>query len=414
MAYPTAGSALTPFISLVAGLALASAGAAASSAATSASTVCDAVPHDAVVALLFGDANGQLNSHWEEPDDAHGECRWEARPADSRDVRRMTLERTRYADAAQASAALARETGGDTAPSEAVTRDPADALARPGPFAVAARHDAVVALLDAAGAELNGEGAAREVRYRLDAAALAAAGAAVRPAPDFSPSADPGDGGWIPPPHSPGPADRLAEPLVAAVAWGAQAQFLLMPLMALSIFGTAFGSKLMPRALRPAAIALAAGVSIYVVANLIVGTQVADRLVYHGGVPASAVVTGHFATSTQYNNHDVVGYDVLFRAASGRLVKTSFEDDDFNVYPFHNSETYPEVGDRFTVRYLPQHPSRFIIVGDDGSPWARGLRCSALGGKVEEAARRHGYAPGDVDLARGLKTARRDASAAGC
>ncbi|WP_174302072.1 hypothetical protein, partial [Caulobacter sp. S45] len=141
MARPAAGFALTPLAGLIAALALAPAGVAF---AAPAPTVCDAVPHDAVVALLFGDASGQLHSHWEEPDDAHGECRWEARPQDSPNVRRMTLERTRYADAAAASAALTHETGGDTAPSEALTGDPSDALARPGAFVVAARHGAVV------------------------------------------------------------------------------------------------------------------------------------------------------------------------------------------------------------------------------------------------------------------------------
>ena len=64
----------------------------------------------------------------------------------------------------------------------------------------------------------------------------------------------------------------------------------------------------------------------------------------------------------------MIGYDVLIRTADGRTFDSSFEDDDFNVYPHHNATAYPGEGDEFTVRYLQRLPADFIILGEDDSP----------------------------------------------
>jgi hypothetical protein len=41
--------------------------------------------------------------------------------------------------------------------------------------------------------------------------------------------------------------------------------------------------------------------------------------------------------------------------------------------------------DMFTVRYLQHAPKTFVIVADDGSPWAEELRCDELNQPLSEA-----------------------------
>jgi hypothetical protein len=119
--------------------------------------------------------------------------------------------------------------------------------------------------------------------------------------------------------------------------------------------------------------------------NIFFGTEVAVLLVHAVGEKGTATVTGTYSTSTQYNNHDVIGYNVLLKTTDGKVVETNFEDDDFNVYPPKNEVTYPDVDDVFNVYYLPGFPKDFIIVDNDDSPWATALRCGDMKDGLLEA-----------------------------
>ncbi len=123
--------------------------------------------------------------------------------------------------------------------------------------------------------------------------------------------------------------------------------------------------------------------------DIFLGPNLARWVLYRCGTTGAATVTGSYATSDQYNNQNVTGYNVLIRTAAGRVVKTDFEDDDFNVYPSPwNSAVYPGPGDDFNVRYLPMFPGNFVIVANDGSPWAEQNRCrdiNAAGSAAESA-----------------------------
>jgi hypothetical protein len=119
--------------------------------------------------------------------------------------------------------------------------------------------------------------------------------------------------------------------------------------------------------------------------NVFFGTDVAAHMVHAFGEKGSATITGTYGTSTQYNDHDVVGYHVLLKTADGKVVETGFEDDDFNIYPPKNSVVYPDVGDHFSVYYLRWFPEDFVIVDNDDSPWATALRCRAMNKDVQEA-----------------------------
>ena len=130
--------------------------------------------------------------------------------------------------------------------------------------------------------------------------------------------------------------------------------------------------------------------------NLFFGTGIAARVVHAFGEKGAATITGSYGTSTQYNNHDVVGYHVLLKTADGKVVETSFEDDDFNIYPPKNTVTYPGVGDHFTVYYLRWFPGDFIIVDNDDSPWASALHCQKLRDKVQEANAKYEFDRGNT------------------
>ncbi len=124
---------------------------------------------------------------------------------------------------------------------------------------------------------------------------------------------------------------------------------------------------------------------------LIFGSSLAVWMVHFVGEKGSATITGTFATRVRHNNHEVVGYNVLIRTAKGKIVETSFQDDDFNVYPPKNSVRYPDVSDHFTVYYIRQFPQDFIIVDNDDSPWAINLRCLTLDNEREEAREKYEF-----------------------
>jgi hypothetical protein len=143
---------------------------------------------------------------------------------------------------------------------------------------------------------------------------------------------------------------------------------------------------------RKSRIAMSA-IVIYMIANMFFGPTIATNVVHVFGATGRATVTDSYATSTVYNNHHVIGYHILIRTADERTIDTKFEDDDFNVYPHHNAVTYPGVGDKFNVRYLSMFPKDFVIISNDDSPWAVGLRCSELRSRLRQANARYGFAP---------------------
>ena len=267
--------------------------------------------------------------------------------------------------------------------------------------------------------------------YRVQRLALEAAGATVAPQPgqpadpvvpppvprlERSPGRDDPAVAWTPPPH---PAPAMAGVLdgpVALVAWVTHHRFFLLSFIALLPIGLALTSKgnYLPRAAGRWLGLLAVIVIPLFVVNLVAGTWVSTWLVYHLGEAGSATITASRPTGTVYNNHFVRAYDVLIRTAEGPVVETGFADDDFNIYPQHNLTRYPAGGDRFTVRYLRHYPKNFVIVGDDGSPWAHGLVCDRLEQQVQDAVAKNNFAPDSAAYRAAMEAAQRTLQTAGC
>ncbi len=137
-------------------------------------------------------------------------------------------------------------------------------------------------------------------------------------------------------------------------------------------------------------------VLVFAFLNLFFGTDIAVGTVYAFGEKGTATITGSYDTSTIYNNHDVVGYHVLLKTTDDKVIETSFEDDDFNIYPPKKSVVYPGVGDHFTVYYLRRFPQDFVIDDDDDSPWAAALRCGRLRKQAQEANAKHEFDRGSA------------------
>jgi hypothetical protein len=252
--------------------------------------------------------------------------------------------------------------------------------------------------------------------YRVQRAALEAAGATIVAPADMA--ADPVVAGPTPPPppqqpvawqpaNQPAPASNvLIDWLLHIGAVLARWRFLVLPA---SILGPILFGVLVRRHVWLVPLLIIAGV-----VNMVFGTEIMTILIYRFGATGRATVTGSFATGTVYNNHNVRGHDVLIRTAGGSVVETSFRDDDFNVYPPHNSVTYPGQGDEFSVRYLQNYPTDFIIVAGDDSPWARGLSCASLRRDVAQADNKRQFAPDQVDYRKAYAAAIAAARAQGC
>ncbi len=69
------------------------------------------------------------------------------------------------------------------------------------------------------------------------------------------------------------------------------------------------------------------------VGNFLGGPLLCGWLLYRVGQTATAQVVSTYQTSTQINDHDVLGYNVLIRDAHGDVFASRFEDDEFNVFP---------------------------------------------------------------------------------
>ncbi len=268
--------------------------------------------------------------------------------------------------------------------------------------------------------------------YRVQRAALEAAGATivakagiapdpVLPPPVIQKTANTDTQAptlWAPPPHPAGASAAVLDPLLCLLFFLAKYRFFALPLFILvPIFTIPWLSRRARRSGRKVPGLLVGAIPLCIafgIVNIVLGTQLVTRLIYHFGVSGSAMVTGEYRTNIQYNDHDVMGYRVMIRTAEGKIVETSFEDDDFTVYPPHNATSYPGPGNAFTARYLSSHPAYFVIVADDDSPWAKGLRCAKLGEAVGDTQQKMNFATGDADIKRAYDEAVNAERQAGC
>jgi hypothetical protein len=183
--------------------------------------------------------------------------------------------------------------------------------------------------------------------------------------------------------------------------------FILMPLLSIASVQPGGRGIWRPLVMIPLGIILGIG-------NVLAGPDLAAVLIHSFGMQAQATVTGTYATGSIYNDRQVMGHNVLIRTSDGQNVETSFEDDDFNVYPPANGVTYPQDGDQFNVSHLKGYPADFVIISNDSSPWARSLRCYDLMSARRQADNKRQFVPESVPYRKAYEDAVQAARAAGC
>ena len=385
---------------------------------------CSVLSNEDLVQLLFDQAGGTLDSSSDRTDDSLSSCNWEARPRQlplDRPPRRASLSIYQYDDDARAEAQMKAYAGVPDSSSDALVQGDSDAVAHRSSTIALARHGSRVAVLDANGAELENPNR-REPRYLLDSLALKAAGARVRPRSWTAAAGDPSSD-WIPARRPMPPWVLALQPLLAMLETAARWRLYLIVAGVFGglIFGLATSKRRTNADAPPSSghsrlsrggLGVAACVLLFL--NVLVGPFVSAFFIYHLGQSGSAAVVGSHGTATRYNNHDVVAHDVLLRTIDGQLIKTGFRDDDFNVFPGGNSVTYPGEGTVFTARYLPMFPKSFVIVADDGSPWAAAQRCDRLRNTANEQRTKLRIAPTDLGIQGAVQRADAQVSAAGC
>jgi hypothetical protein len=140
------------------------------------------------------------------------------------------------------------------------------------------------------------------------------------------------------------------------------------------------------------------------------------ELVHWFGAEGQATVTGSFDTGISYNDRRVMGHNVLIKTADARTIETSFDDDDFNVYPPKMASTIRRKATRSTSAISNAFPQDFIIISssNDDSLWAKSLRCHELNLAVREADNKQQFAPDSSDFRKAYEDAVQAARAAGC
>jgi hypothetical protein len=408
--------------------------------------MCGHVQNHTVRALISSPDAGAFSAEAIRNEPGKLTCIWSAlktgAPDGSAPDATLTLDLYHFASIARARTELRGFGVAPHAPQLVKTDSADDEIIQLSPGMKAARHDAEVAVARATAPQSVSSLPDWEARF--EALTLAGSGAQVQPPPkpaDAAPNTPPpavaplpravrADGGtgaapqWTPPAHAAPAGSGFYDPVLGVVASAASMPnpfYLLFPCMIIGPLLLAFVLPVIFLSRKPSLGGrIALGVLGYglglglAVVNLSYGAAIASRLIYHFGVAGSAIVTGSYQTANVYNNQDVIGYNILIRTADGKVVDSSFETDDFNVYPPRNATNYPNVGDAFTVRYLAHAPQTFVIVADDDSPWVRGLRCYDLNQVVSEAAQKTNFAPDNTGYRAVLAQAVDAAQQAGC
>lgn len=388
-----------------------------------ASEMCGHVQNRAVYALIASPDDGTFSIDSSQNEPGKLTCVWTARktgaPDGSTPDATLTLDLYHFADVARARTELRGFGVAPHAPQPSQADQADDEVVQLSPGMIAARHGVEVAVAQVTVPQSISE--SPDWASRFEALTLIGSGAqlpaspvlpetdsaATAPSPAAAPDA------WRPPQRPLPAGGAIFIPIVHVMRRLTQMEwrFALVPI---AIFASLLLGVISARLNRRAILWLIPVIFGYALLNLINGPDWVTGLIYYFGTPAQATVTGTFPTDTIYNNKDVVGRHVLIRPTDGPVIETSFRSDDFNVYPVRNATRYPDVGDVFTVRYLPGHPDDFVIIRDDGSPWSNRLRCEQLAVGADQADQKTSFAPENPAFRQAAQAAHAALQSAGC
>jgi hypothetical protein len=156
------------------------------------------------------------------------------------------------------------------------------------------------------------------------------------------------------------------------------------------------------------------GILLFSIVNVIRPHYIDGQLMNAFGERTEGKVVRVEATSNLLNKQRVMRHYVIFKTAAGQNVDTYFETWDFNIYPSANSVSYPGQGETFGVLYLPSHPTAFLILTEDGSPYSKSRECGDILSELEAARIKVEFDPKDATYKREFEQATQKAVKAKC
>lgn len=113
--------------------------------------------------------------------------------------------------------------------------------------------------------------------------------------------------------------------------------------------------------------------------NLIYAGDWNRDYVYKHGVKGTGVIVRVENTNNYVNRVRVVNYHCLIKTKENKTIKTYFENSGDAFYPSNEMELAPQVGESFSVKYIPGDEDNFIILTNDvKSNFSNKVNCSKL------------------------------------
>jgi len=135
-----------------------------------------------------------------------------------------------------------------------------------------------------------------------------------------------------------------------------------------------FGKKRYPKASN-----LALLLPVFGVINLIYGGDWNREYVNNHGVKGTGVIVRIENTNNYVNRVQVVNYHCLIKTKDNKTVKTYFENSGDAFYPSNEMEIAPQIGESFSVKYIPGDEENFIILTNDiKSNFSNKVNCTKL------------------------------------
>jgi hypothetical protein len=156
------------------------------------------------------------------------------------------------------------------------------------------------------------------------------------------------------------------------------------------------------------------GILLFAIINVIRPHAIDGELMNAYGKHTEGKVVRVEATSNLHNKQRVMRHYVIFKTEDGQNIDTYFETWDFNIYPAANSVSYPGRGETFGVLYLPSHPTAFLILTEDGSPYSKSRECGDILSELEAARIKFEFDPKDATYKREFEQATQKAVRAKC
>lgn len=150
------------------------------------------------------------------------------------------------------------------------------------------------------------------------------------------------------------------------------------------------------------------------IVSFIWGSDWNDRFVDEHGVKGTAVVTQVAPTGVTVNDVQEVKYTTLIKTATG-TVESAFYNNGHTFYPKTDDFTPPPIGQVFTVKYIPDDESNFIIcTADSTSAFSNQLDCTEVLTRLAAAQAKYRLDSLNVGFRQGYAKALRELLNAPC